>query len=311
MQHLVGDGHASDIRLGIGKSSLQVSLVLGGVMEGELDEGGGVCDVVVGIHVVSPVDGHEIVGHDTAAAIDLATFQCVIYLTGIQMDTVGAFHLAVEQPFIQILVIGFGAVMVFTLDATAAGRVVAGGRQADRGIVGQVELPLHQSFAERPTTHDNASVVVLDSAGDNFAGGGAEVVDQNHHPALLEVALTSGVNGFGAHLGPLDGDDFLVIRQKFIANADGCVQEAAGVGTQIHHQGRHPLRFQFADGVVELPGRGASELVQLDVAGVRVHHVRHIHRISRDDPASNLIRVFVLEARTQNPDFHLRAFLSA
>ena len=94
----------------------------------------------------------------------------MIDLRRVEVDAVGALHLAVEQSVVEVLVVGVGAVGVFALDAAAAGRVVARGRQPDGRLVGEVELPLYQSLAERAASHDDAAVVVLHSACDNLAG---------------------------------------------------------------------------------------------------------------------------------------------
>ena len=227
------------------------------------------------------------------------------------MDAVGALHLAVEQPVVEVFVVGVGAVGVFALDAAAAGRVVARGRQPDGRLVGEVELPLYQSLAEGAASHDDAAVVVLYRARDNLAGRGAEVVDQDDHLALLEVAAAGGVDHLRAHFGALDGDDFAVLGQELVAHADGRVEEAAGVGAQIDDQGGHALPLELQDGVVELLGRGAAELVELDVAGVGVHHIGHIHGVGRNHAARDLVGVLVLEPRTQDADLHLCALVAA
>ena len=234
----------------------------------------------------------------------------MVHLRGVKVDAVGTLHLTVHQTIVDILVVGFRPLFVIALDASTARRVIAGSRQADAGFVGEVKLSLHQPFTERAASNDSAAVVILDSARHNLAGRCAEVIDQNHDLALLEIALASGENHLRADFCPFNRDNLAVVWQEFVADADGRIEETAAVASQIDNQVRHALPFQFQDGIMELVSSRAAELVQFDVAGFAVNHIGHVHGVSRNHPAGNFVGVLVLEARTQNADLYFRTFLT-
>ena len=105
--------------------------------------------------------------------------------------------------------------LVIRLDASAvddlmARGVILGRGQAQRGALLAVDRQnlLHRALAKGFFTDDPGTAVVLEAAGDDLRGAGAEAVHQHHHrqlgPGVAAGRLVLGVFAFAASLG---GDD--------------------------------------------------------------------------------------------------------
>ena len=112
------------------------------------------------------------------------------------------------------------------MDATSAGDVVFGDGDFHLGVVGEGQYVLYQAFAEGTLSDDDTPVVVLDGAGEDFAGRGAAAVDEDGQGDLLVDGLVGGgiqVIGvlclaFGRHHG-------FAFRNEEVDNIDCLIEE--------------------------------------------------------------------------------------
>src|SRR5262249_52044872 len=69
--------------------------------------------------------------------------------------------------------------LVVALNEAAAGRVVASSRQGKAGVFAERLNGLHEALAESGFAYNQATIVILHGAGDDFCGGGGIVVDED------------------------------------------------------------------------------------------------------------------------------------
>jgi hypothetical protein len=127
-------------------------------------------------------------------------------------------------------------------------------------------------------THHHGTLVVLQGPGDDLRGGGRAGVDQHHHRSgpgvgrqtLHEVVLVAALvvlragqvaalGVFGAAVGR--GDQRLGLQEGG-GNADGAIEQAAGIVAQIEHQA--------------LDAHALGVLVLLGQLFKVLHHVRRV-----------------------------------
>src|SRR5208283_1522150 len=117
-------------------------------------------DVVIHFKAVSDVGlGAEEVGGDAAATGDLAAAVGLTNLRGVLGDFA----------FVVIFVERDG--FVIALNEASAGRVIAGGGEGEAGVFRERRDGLHETLAESGFANDEATVVILDGAGNDFSGG--------------------------------------------------------------------------------------------------------------------------------------------
>ena len=124
-----------------------------GVVEGKFNQRTRVVYLVESHCIAVTVEGHEEVGHDAAAAIDGAAFLGFVLKVLIELDTVGEVHFPAFVAAQEVGVVVAVAFVVIPLDASSAGRVVAGHGESDGGTVGKDKLLLDKPFPERATSY--------------------------------------------------------------------------------------------------------------------------------------------------------------
>ena len=104
-------------------------------------------------------------------------------------------------------------------------------------LLAQVEQALHRALAVgRVVAHDQAAVVVLDGAGEDLAGAGAELADQHDQRARPGDARFRVVVGLHVAVGVLDLHHRPVVDEQ-AGQADGLGQRAAAVGAEVEDHG--------------------------------------------------------------------------
>ena len=83
-------------------------------------------------------------------------------------------------------------------------------------------------------------MVVLEGTGQDLAGAGAVVVDQDveRHPPLGRAV---GCQRLGLPLGSAAGRDDQALVDEPLGDLDGHVEQAAGIAPEVEHQGPHAL----------------------------------------------------------------------
>lgn len=180
--------------------------------------------------------------------------------------------------------VGFDAVLV---DGAVAGGVVFGGGEAHGGAGVEGHDGLHGAFAEAGGADDEGAFEVLQGAGDDLGGAGTAVIDEDGH------GVTAGgfAGAFGGAIGgrivggdaAFGGDDEGAFREEFAADADGAVEQTAGVVAEVEDEGGHALFFEAVEGLTEVSDGGLGKLGDADVAdamaggefGVQEHGIVH------------------------------------
>ena len=149
-------------------------MVIHNVALGEVEEG-----VVLQERVLEVIalDGRNVyVGSDAAAAVN-------------RPSAIGEFYFAIRR-----VVLGFAAIVVVVVErdiavvaldeASARGVVVSSGERKP-GVFRQRLHRLHQTLAERDFADDQAAVVILNRARNNFCRRGRQAIHQNDNRIIL------------------------------------------------------------------------------------------------------------------------------
>src|SRR5271165_1812180 len=150
-------------------------MVIDYVALGEVEEG-----VVLQERVLEVIrlDGRDAdVGGDASAAVDGASAVSEFHFAVGRVGTLGAVAV--------VVIVVERDVRVVALNQTSAGRVVVRRGQGQAGIFRQRIDGLHQSLAERDFTYDQAAVVILNCARDDFGGGSGQTIDEYDDGIIL------------------------------------------------------------------------------------------------------------------------------
>ncbi len=272
-QHVVGGQQPQELGdiLCLG----EVGAVEVGVFIRELVEQPGVGSLdVVGGHA-GRVGGHKHVGHDAATAIDGASGHGGEYILVIELDGIGVEDLAagisVDDFLVVAVVVATGVVLLY---AASRGGVIALDGEAYLGGVGQYDRALDKSLAERTAPENEATVVVLNGAGDDFRRRCGEFVDKHHEGLLGEAAGAVGEPvGVLAWIAALYFHDGAHRLEELVGHEYGLVDEAAGVSAQVEDiafgttgaEGNHRLK--------EFAKRVGGELIDSNVSDVVVNNI--------------------------------------
>ena len=215
---------------------------------------------------VGRIGRNEHVRHDAAASVDhLSARRHPLERVG-EMDAVGREKLVVPVTVPKILlVVRVIPDRVGLLDRAARGRIVARRGQPQGRSVAVRYLTLYETLAERTTTNNRTTVVVLQRSGENFARRGASLVDQHHDLHVLRRAFAVGVFAQLLVTAVLGVDDQLALVQKLVGHGDRLIEEPAGIAPQVENQFRHPFGAQRRQRLAEFVESGPRELPQLDV----------------------------------------------
>src|SRR5688500_1637024 len=113
------------------------------------------------------VQGHKVVRHNTASTIYRASVRGNELQRVVKLDTVGMEKFTVVVATDKILAVLI-IVLIRFLDRPSAGRVVSADGEAKLRSITQFERRLHQSFPKTSSSHDQCTIIVLNSACKNF-----------------------------------------------------------------------------------------------------------------------------------------------
>ena len=99
--------------------------------------------------------------------------------------------------------------------------------------------------------------------------GGAAIYQTHQRQGRLGLAVAAAHHGAVAVF--ILGVGHRALRHDQIDAADGVIQNAAAVVTQVKHQAGGTIGAQGADGVVQLTGGAAVELTDLDITHIAQH----------------------------------------
>ena len=151
------------------------------------------------------------------------------------------------------------------------GKILAVGKLEACFAVGERDHLLHDALAKGGGTHDGGALMILQAAGENFAGGGGAAVDQQHQGNIVRAG--AGIARIGVILRAGLGIHYQLLIQEAIGHADRIVHPTAGVVAQIQDQARGALLFQRIHRGVEIHHqRFGGELIDNHIAHVVIQH---------------------------------------
>ena len=178
------------------------------------------------------------------------------------------------------------------LDGLARGRVVAGRGDLQAGIGAERAHGLHRSLAEGLAAHHGGTLVVLQGAGHDLAGGGRAFVHQHHHRHFLErgrqfaqriaAAQHAGIvlrnrPEHGIALGQLAlcRHHWHALRQEGGRHGHRCIEQATRIVAQIQHDALDAgiLLIELVHLAHEIGHSALLELRQAHPGVARLHHL--------------------------------------
>ena len=220
------------------------------------------------------LDGGQLdVGGDPASAVDRAPA-----VGQLNIVVLGRVVRAAAVPCV-IVVIERNAVIV-ALDQAAAGGVILGGGQGQAGVFRQRVDRLHQPFAKRRFSRNQATVVILNRSGDDFGRRGAAAVYQHHQRKFLAAVAVLGMVDLLRRITSVMRDNHLPFAEKLVGDADALAEQAARILPQVKNQA-----VQIAHGVQRLAHflvGGFLEAADVEIADARADHEMQIDAVARN-----------------------------
>ena len=252
---------------------VQLRTVVVGIGEGELqDEARHGSLLVVACHAEC-VFGHEDVGRDAATAVHRATDAGVISRT-LMLYAVLREELAVliSRYDVALVVLGV-ARRERLLYATTRRGVVACDGEAYHRAVGEANLLLNKTLAERTATDDGAAVVVLYGSGEDLGCRRRALVDKHAERQLLIRAVTVGTEVLTRRLAALHIHYELVLRQELVSHLHGRVHVSARIVAQVDDQVLEAFLRELSQRDEHLGISSLAEASHLYIARVLVEHI--------------------------------------
>ena len=206
------------------------------------------------------------VGRDAAAAGYLAA---AIGLANLRR-MIGNFALVV------IFVKGDG--FVIALDEAAAGSVVTRGGESEAGVFREGLDRLHEALAEGGFANDQAAIVILNGAGDDFGGGSGVVVDEDDEGNGHALIAANGVEAALRSAAAVIGNDELTLFEEHVANGDGFIEKAAGIAAHVEDEAVEGIGTELLEGVGNFAVGGFVELGEANVADAGLEHGKRCPR---------------------------------
>ena len=217
-----------------------------------------VADILQGLvhHPIREVRWHSIVfvhlwGRLTRLAHDVSSlppFEEVDTFFVCQLDVIT--FIGFDAPLVLLLAVR-EAVNVFLL-VVLADEISGRGKLEGAGAPFHGNQGLHAAFAVAALADDDGPASFLQGAGHDFAGTGAEAIDQNGDG----VARVRPIFGSG-RLASVEGhfllaaadraDDARARRQEQLADFDGGFEESTGVGAQVENQALDAVGLELID----------------------------------------------------------------
>ena len=249
-------------------------------------------DYTLGAHIAiivgefSSVEGHEHVGCDAATSIDGASLLECGHLERVDIfDRIGMDQFAAVESIHDVAIIFITlSLSVGTLDVTSRRGEIVGYREFHHRPVGEGERTLHQSLAECATTHQHASVPILDRSRGNLRCRGTVLVDHHHDAIAIQEGLL--VVGLGIIIiarcfPPFGIDADLATLQDLVQDIGGGVDIASSIVGKVENQILHTRFLQLMDCLIKFVERLGAETIQTHIAGGLVDHICRIYAVDR------------------------------
>src|SRR6266446_231262 len=155
---------------------------------------------------------------------------------------------------------------VVALNETAAGRVVTRGGKREAGVFAEWRDGLHQALAESGFADDEAAIMVLHGARNDFGGGGGIAVHENYERDVITLIAANGVVAALGGSAAVVRDDELIFVEEHVADSHGFVEQAARIAAHVENQAVERGRVQLLECISDFAVGGFVEAGEADVA---------------------------------------------
>ena len=229
------------------------------------------------------VNGHEYIGHDATTAVDDPPVVGIVFGGVLYQHIPGSFHFSGLITIVHFVLVSL-RVIVGLLDGTARGCVVAGNGKAQSSSIAEFVLFLHQPLPKGTPANNYAPVVVLNRPRYDLTGRSGALINQHNDVLHIEEVAPGGRILAAADGIPFGVDQKLVFfLEQLTEHIGGLLKVAPGIVPEVEHEIFHALIFHqlFQCFHKFFIGR-CAEAVDLNVTGIGVQHVGHVHAIHRD-----------------------------
>ena len=157
-----------------------------------------------------------------------------------------------EVALLDVLSVGFVALGIALLDATARGGVVASYGEADDGVVLQLEGELHETLTEGATADDERAVEVLHSTGEDLAGAGTALVHQHDQRELAQTSVTRALEVLTGIVCALVVDEEVALGEELRSECRSGLQIAPAIVAEVDEDALDAFGGMLGIGLLEL-----------------------------------------------------------
>ena len=176
------------------------------------------------LEFVEPGLGNDDVRRDAAATGDLAGAVSKLDLGWM----IGNFALVV------VLIERDG--FVIALNQSAARSVVAGGGEREARVFAERLYGLYEPLTERSLTDDEAAIVILHRAGNNFRGRGGVVIHQDDERNRDALIAADGVIAMVLRSAAVMRNDELIFFKEHVADCNRFVEKTAWIAPHVENE---------------------------------------------------------------------------
>ena len=157
-----------------------------------------------------------------------------------------------EVALLDVLSVGFVALGIALLDATARGGVVASYGEAYDGVVLQLEGELHETLTEGATADDERTVEVLHSTGEDLAGAGTALVHQHDERELAQTSVTRALEVLTGVVCALVVDEEIALGEELRGECRSGLQIAPAIVAEVDEDALDAFGGMLGIGLLEL-----------------------------------------------------------
>src|SRR6202011_671698 len=125
---------------------------------------------------------------------------------------------------------------------------------------------LHEALAEGSFAYDEAAVVILHGAGDDFRGGRGIIVHKNYQRDGYALIAAHGVVRTIRGAAAVMRDDELTFVEEHIADGDCFIEEAAGIAAHVEDETVELRRVELLEAFGDFAIGGFVEAGEANVA---------------------------------------------
>ena len=162
--------------------------------------------------------------------------------------------------------------VVVSLNATAAGDVIATGGNLQVAPVRHFAYHLHKTFPIGAASQNDSTIHILQTTAHDLSGRSSSSI-YHYHDRHHSIHRFAGSIVLPIHTGqlPFGKDHFLPFGDKEIRNVDRLAQSSSWILPQVQHQTRGALSLQIHQGLTHLTTSAVGEPRQINVAHSRTH----------------------------------------